>query len=263
MFNTALTTFVCVADNGSFNKAAEKLYISSTAVIKQMNLLEAHLGLQLFYRSGRGVSLTPAGQSVYKDAKFLFSFSAQAIARAQAQMDAEKMVFRVPTSLLNPCKPFMELWNQVNDRFPQCKIQIVPFEDNHESILSVIEQLGDRFDFITGVCDSKKWLSKCSFLPLGTYKKCVSMSANHRLAKRKRLKISDLYGETLIMVKPGDSPANDRMSGSQNWYGCWKNAEINAFPFSGYPFRLQFAASMAMINKRPVSSWAGFSKLIT
>ena len=36
MYNSQLTTFVQVADSGSFNKAAEALYISSTAVIKQI-----------------------------------------------------------------------------------------------------------------------------------------------------------------------------------------------------------------------------------
>lgn len=59
MYNENLTTFVCVADYGSFNKAAEKLYISSTAVIKQINTLEKHLNLQLFYRSNQGIKLTP------------------------------------------------------------------------------------------------------------------------------------------------------------------------------------------------------------
>ena len=39
MYNAQLDTFICIADNGSFNKAAEKLFISSTAVIKQINAL--------------------------------------------------------------------------------------------------------------------------------------------------------------------------------------------------------------------------------
>ena len=41
MYNSQLTTFVQVADSGSFNKAAEALYISSTAVIKQINALKS------------------------------------------------------------------------------------------------------------------------------------------------------------------------------------------------------------------------------
>ncbi|UQT40800.1 LysR family transcriptional regulator [Acidaminococcus intestini] len=40
---------MCVADNGSFNKAAEVLYISPPAVIKQINGLEKSLGFSLFY----------------------------------------------------------------------------------------------------------------------------------------------------------------------------------------------------------------------
>lgn len=48
MYNKHLETFIKVADLGSFSRAAETLYISSTAVIKQINLLEQELGLQLF-----------------------------------------------------------------------------------------------------------------------------------------------------------------------------------------------------------------------
>ena len=40
MYNPQLETFLCVAEAGSFNRAAERLYISPPAVIKQINLLE-------------------------------------------------------------------------------------------------------------------------------------------------------------------------------------------------------------------------------
>lgn len=48
MYNPQLETFVRVADAGSFNKAAEQALITPTAVIKQINLLEADLGVTLF-----------------------------------------------------------------------------------------------------------------------------------------------------------------------------------------------------------------------
>ena len=85
----------------------------------------------------------------------------------------------------------------------------MPFEDNHEGILSEIEKLGEKFDFLIGVCDSKAWLSLCNFLQLGRYKKMVAVSREHPLAQKKLLKVQDLYGETLMMVKRGDSGAND------------------------------------------------------
>ena len=46
-----LETFLHAADAGSFNKAAAERYITPTAVIKQINLLEESLGVKLFDRS--------------------------------------------------------------------------------------------------------------------------------------------------------------------------------------------------------------------
>ena len=40
MYNPQLDTFICVVEAGSFSKAAEELYISAPAVIKQINSLE-------------------------------------------------------------------------------------------------------------------------------------------------------------------------------------------------------------------------------
>lgn len=63
MYNPQLDTFIKVADAGSFNKAAEDSFITPTAVIKQINLLERSLDVKLFERTHRGLKLTKAGQS--------------------------------------------------------------------------------------------------------------------------------------------------------------------------------------------------------
>lgn len=209
MFNPQLKAFVCVVDCGSFTKAAEKLFISSTAVMKQINSLEAHLGLKLLVRTTQGVQLTPAGDCIYKDAKFLFDYSKRSIENARRSMNVTDTTFRVGTSMLNPAKPFMDLWYRVSSEFPDYKLHLVPFEDDHEGILSEISQLGVKFDFLLAVCDSKLWLNQCNMLPLGHYKKMCAVSKEHPLAQKKHLNISDLYGETLMMVKQGDSKVND------------------------------------------------------
>ena len=209
MYYPALTTFLAVADLGSFTKAAEQLYISPTAVMKQMNALEKHLDLTLLERTSAGVQLTPAGEIIYRDAKYLMDYSAKSIAAAKSASHTYDTTFCVGTSLLNPAKPFMDLWYRVNQDFPDYKLHLVPFEDNHEGILSEIEKLGEKFDFLIGVCDSKAWLSLCRFLPLGRYRKMIAVSREHRLSTKTCLDISDLYGETLMMVQRGDSGVND------------------------------------------------------
>lgn len=76
MYNTQLETFLKVAESGSFSKTAELLYITPPAVTKQINLLEEDLGLTLFVRTHRGLKLTPAGQSLYKDTSYLITYCA-------------------------------------------------------------------------------------------------------------------------------------------------------------------------------------------
>lgn len=209
MFNAQLITLVCVADSGSFNKAAEKLYISSTAVIKQINSLEKHLDMKLFERSSHGVQLTAAGKVIYKHAKIMFSYSKKAIAEARERINADAMTFCVGTSILNPCKPFMDLWYQINSQFPGYRLHLVPFEDDHHDILSVISSVGEKFDFLVAACDSKKWLNRCNFFQIGVYQFCIALPREHPLAKKDRLSTKDLWGETVMLVKQGDSTAVD------------------------------------------------------
>ena len=209
MYNPLLDTFIAVADCKSFTKAAETLYITPTAVMKQMNNLENHLSLKLIERTPTGIRLTPAGEVIYRDAKFMMDYSQKSVAEAKTKTKEYNTTFCVGTSMRNPAKPVMDLWYKLNHLFPDYKLHLVPFEDDHDGILSEIKSLGEKFDFLIGVCDSKSWLSLCNFLPLGRYKKMIAVPRGHRLANKKLIELSDLYGETLMMVEKGDSGTND------------------------------------------------------
>ncbi len=209
MYNPLLDTFIVVVDTGSFNKAAAKLFLSPTAIMKQINALEEHLGLTLIQRASSGVMLTPSGKQIYDDAKFMIDYSHKSINAAKELETAYKQTFCVGTSLLNPAKPFMDLWYTVNNEFLNYKLHLVPFEDDHRGIIAEISQLGKKFDFLIGVCDSKTWLSLANFLPVGRYKKMVAVRRGHPLANKKILQVKDLEGYTLMMVKQGDSGVND------------------------------------------------------
>ena len=134
MFNPQLATFVCVADCGSFSQAAEKLYLSSTAVMKQLNALERHLELKLLERTRRGTVLTPAGEVIYRYARQMFADSERALREARAAAQAARSAFCVGTSILNPCRPFMDLWYRFCGHFPGYQLHLVPYEDDHQGI---------------------------------------------------------------------------------------------------------------------------------
>lgn len=64
-----LRYFLAVAERLHFTRAAEDLYISQPALSKQIRTLESQLGVPLFVRSGKTVTLTPAGLDLLPEAQ--------------------------------------------------------------------------------------------------------------------------------------------------------------------------------------------------
>src|ERR1035437_2083662 len=82
--NFRLVVFRAVAEQRSFRKAAEELYLTQPAVSLQIKALEDEIGVQLFNRSGTQIALTDAG-------RILLHHSQQASAiliQAQQEIDA-------------------------------------------------------------------------------------------------------------------------------------------------------------------------------
>lgn len=149
MLSQHFCVFLCAAANGSFNKAADKLLISPTAVMKHVNSLESELELRLFERQTRGLTLTEAGNVLYNQGLAIQKAAAQALSEAQEVANKLQKSITVGTSLLNSCKVFMDLWAQINWQCPQLKLNVVPFDDNHSDILSVIDSIGKKIDFFS------------------------------------------------------------------------------------------------------------------
>ena len=68
-----LNVFITVADEHSFLRASQALFVSRQAVGKTIDQLEEELGIKLFVRGQNGVQLTPAGKYFYTRAKALVS----------------------------------------------------------------------------------------------------------------------------------------------------------------------------------------------
>jgi LysR family nitrogen assimilation transcriptional regulator len=75
-----LEYFVAVIEHGSFSRAAAALNLAQPSVSRQIAVLEEELGQRLLERTGRGVTPTPAGQTLLAHARTLLNTASQAVA---------------------------------------------------------------------------------------------------------------------------------------------------------------------------------------
>lgn len=80
-----LRTFVEVSETGSLGRASDKLRIAQSALSRQIALMEAELGFELFVRHGRGMRLTEAGEKLAARMKGLLQELENAIEDARSQ----------------------------------------------------------------------------------------------------------------------------------------------------------------------------------
>ena len=210
MYNPQLDTFVKVADSGSFSKAAGAMYISAPAIIQQINLLEASCGFKLFVRSNHGVKLTPAGRSLYADAKTIIRLSQDALNKARRLAESSETTVRIGTSLLYKCRLLPDLWTRVSEKHPELKIEILPMTE-YQNRGEVFSALGVQYDLFEGIYGSAGWDGLCQFLELDRTPISCAVAKNHRLASMKKLTMQDLNGEYLVMPVEGVSKEIDAL----------------------------------------------------
>lgn len=99
----ALRGFEAAARLGSFHQAADELHLTQSAISQQIRSLEAFLEQPLFFRSGRSVSLTDAGQDLYSTAQVMLQQLAVGIRRLEQ--------YRKPNQLIvNTTPAFARHW---------------------------------------------------------------------------------------------------------------------------------------------------------
>lgn len=230
MYNKHLDAFVLTAELGSFSKAAEKLFISTQALMKQINLLEKELGIKLFLRSNKGVFLTEAGKSIYDDAILFIKLSRQSLEKARQIENSQKQVIRIGSSLLYPCAPIINLWATIGAHNTDIILKVISMDDYINTKLAILDKLEQDVDVLVGTYPSNIWNKPCKALELTRLPLRLTMSRKHRLAGKKVINTSDLTGETVLLPKQNLCFAE---SLEKNYpHICWKKVapyDINTF----------------------------------
>lgn len=212
MYNPQLETFIRAADAGSFSKAAEQSYVTPTAVIKQINSLEADLGVKLFERTYRGLRLTKAGMSLYKDTKYIIQYCQDSVIRAKNAMQECENIIRIGTSPMTPAQILVELWPKVHKLCSEIKFKLIPYENTPENAREILKNLGQNIDVVAGIFDDMLLnVRSCAGFEISRQPLCCAVSVHHRLANKNKLTVQDLYGENLMLMHRGWSRYVDEL----------------------------------------------------
>ena len=228
MLNSYIKTFIEVVNSGSFSSASSKLFVSKVSIMNQINSLEKNIGVNLFQRTPRGVRLTNAGKAFYKSAKKISRLVDNAINEAKQIGGATNQIIRIGTSMMRPCNNFVDLIQNIKGS--EYQFNIVPFNDDIDSLHFMLNSLGDSIDCFVSPCGSTTLLMNYGFLPISTCKCAIALSKKHPLAKKEILNFEDLHNNFLLLLKRGNSYVIDEMRDD-----IFKHhPSINIIDFDGY-----------------------------
>lgn len=126
-----LTSFIAVAEHGSFSKAALALHIAQPALSRQVRALEVQLRQHLFDRNGRGVELTEAGQRLLTHSRAILQMVQDVSAEFAASRHeaAGHIVVGLPPSLARSIT--VPLVRYFQAELPNARLEIVEGYSSH------------------------------------------------------------------------------------------------------------------------------------
>jgi len=188
-----LETLLALAECGSLSKAAQRLFLTQSALSHQLKALETHYGAALVEKNVRPLRFTAIGQRLVALARTVLPAVAEAgrdVARL-AQGHAGQLRIAVQCHncfdwLMPAMDAYRSLWPEVElDIISGFVVNPLPLLERAEAELAIIH-------------DEPKPHPHVTFSPLFRYESVALMSPRHRLAGKAWLEAADFASETLI-----------------------------------------------------------------
>jgi DNA-binding transcriptional LysR family regulator len=201
-----LQSFIYVAEELSFRRAAEKLHISQPPLSRQIKALEEELGVRLLERDRcRRVALTDAGHSFLTDARQTLAACATARERAQDAARGSRGKLNIANIAALSSIVLPPLLHAFRKRFPQVEISLVEMtrEEQLEGLresrihLGIFPDLGAPLE------------SRFESQPFFSCPMVAVLPAGHDVPSEKgggEISIQTLAGKTLLTPSPKASP---------------------------------------------------------
>lgn len=205
-----LESFVQVAENLNFARAAEVLNVTQSAVSRQINSLENELGVRLFTRSTRTVSLTPAGISFLEDTKDVLAKLQTASLKLQNHTKSSIQILSIACSNEANLIYLTEILARCRQQLPGIHpfLRIIP----HRSLLNLF--IHGEIDILFGFQDDIPQRDGITYRELVKIPVCCAFRADHPCAAREEITEQELYAESIIVCNSFEIPSE--VAGIQN-----------------------------------------------
>ncbi len=196
-----------IAEAGSFNKAAEKLYISQPSLTSTIHDLEDELGIIIFNRSGRGVTLTQDGEEFLSSAKQLFLNYENIMERYKNGAESKKK-FGISTQHYSfALKSFVEMVKRFNTTEYEFAIRETRTKEVIEDVATLKSQVGILYlsDFNRNIIQKLLNTRNLKFTPLIDCKAYVYIWKGHPLAGNKSISFEELADYPCLSFEQDDN----------------------------------------------------------
>ena len=204
-----IRSFVTLAQELNFHKAAERLFITQPSLSHQIALLEATIGVRLFQRDRKRVALTDAGRAILDDAQHLLAQLDMVIVKARRIAAVDSATLRVGFPEYAKRTFIPGITAAFRSRNPEVKLTLT--EGYSRALLPELRhgRLDVAFVRIPPAEDpGDLTVEQIIDEPHG-----LLLAAGHRLAAHSEVPVAALAGEQLLLVERPDNPAlYDRIS---------------------------------------------------
>ena len=208
-----LRFLIAVAESGSINAAAQRLYTAQSNISNAVKSLEQELHLEIFTRSSRGVTLTNDGTE-------LLGYARQVVEQAD-MLAAQHYAFSV------------EAFVNVVERCRDSKFEFIMRETTTSQIIDDVRafrsDIGILYldDFNARVLQKAFTDARASFHPLFDAKVHVFVSERHPLARRPQLSLADLTPYTRYSFEQGTSNSFYYAEEPFSYIPCDRNIRVS------------------------------------
>lgn len=200
----ALRTFVVLAEELHFGRAAQRLGVSQSTVSEQLRGLEDDLGVVLFERHTRGVTLSEAGKRLLEPAQRLVDDHERLVHLAREAVTVGPTV--VLGALAGAIPLVARLADDAADAGITLVLRTVTWTEGVRSVLN------GELTAMLGMLVEAVRVPALSTIQLARSEAVVVMASNHPLASAHRLRLDDLAGHRML-VPSGYLPVVERLLG--------------------------------------------------